>query len=132
MQEGREKRTCGHCSHEGHNALNCPELHEVRDFVSAFTQKGEAKCNSLDLAWLRALPANWDERPRNLFDMQEPLPPQSLPVEDTTVESTLSPSSVAADHSPSLIPAQVIDTEFWKCATKRATHRSCRPSSGAV
>jgi len=107
VQEGHEKRTCGHCSLEGHNVLNCPELHEVRDFVSSFTQKGEAKCNSLDLAWLRALPANWDARPRNLFEVQEPPPPLPL-------ESTLSPPSAAAAHSPSLIPAQVINNEFWK------------------
>jgi hypothetical protein len=117
VQEGCQKRTCGHCGVEGHCVLNCPELHEVRDFVTSFTPEGEALCHSEDLAWLRALPAKWNERPQSLFTEEEsphPSPLQKVPalsVAEPTAESTSS-TLASATHLAHITPAQVSRNTF--------------------
>jgi hypothetical protein len=111
LHHGRDPRSCGHCEAIGHRAPQCPELHGQTDFVTAFTQTGMGLCSDQDLQWLRALPANCEERPRMLFGEQTvtlPLAPPLRKVPDGTcaVPALLS-ASLRTETDPAPAP-QVI------------------------
>ena len=87
---GRKPRSCVDSEAIG----TCPQLHVQADFVmiTAFTKNGMALCSDQDLQWLRALPANCQERPRMLFGEQtvtSPLAPPLRTVPDGTCAAPL-------------------------------------------